>query len=108
MKFEMNDIIFTIRKVSQDELFGDAGKESTKSSNYFGRFRPYDAEIWISKDLPKSQERKTLIHELTHCYKFCYVCDFESLDEEDLCELTAASHDIIHKIVENYFKTKEC
>lgn len=107
MKFEMNDRIFTIEDVSQDELWGDAGKEKNKDANYFGRFRPYESTIWLSKDLGKEQKRKTLMHELMHCYIFSYVCDFETINEEDICNLSANAHDIIDKIVNKYFKEKK-
>ena len=108
MKFEMNGRTFTIKHASENELWGEIGEQNKKDSNYFGRFRPYDQEILLSDELSKEQERYTLIHELTHCYIWTYMSKFDSLEEEDICNIHMNSHDIIHKIVENYFKTKEC
>jgi hypothetical protein len=39
-----------------------------------------------------------------HCYIGCYLYEFKSFDEENVCNISANSHDIIHKIVEDYFK----
>ena len=52
----------------------------------------------------KEQKRQTLLHELMHCYVWSYVCGFNNISEEALCDISANSHDIIHEIVENYFK----
>jgi len=104
MKFEMNGRTFEIKKVSENELWGDVGEHQKRNENYFGRFRPYSQEIWLSNELSDEQLKYTLMHELMHCYLWSYNCSFESLNEEDLCNLSANSHDIIHKIVENYFK----
>ena len=48
------------------------------------------------------------MHELMHCYIDCYV-SFQAVvyNEEILCHISANSHDIIHKIVEDYFKAKK-
>ena len=50
-------------------------------------------------------KRKTLIHELTHCYIREYITHEEkNYSEEMVADISANSHDIIHKIVEDYFK----
>ena len=50
-------------------------------------------------------KRKKLMHELMHCYIEEYVSlELEDYKEETLCNISANSHDIIHKIVEDYFK----
>jgi len=50
------------------------------------------------------QKKKTLMHELMHCYLWeCGTCDFSQFNEEDLCNFSASSHYIIHEIVSNYF-----
>lgn len=63
------------------------------------KFRVYD------KDLCLDQKKQTLKHELMHCYIGCYLFNVEKeYTEEDLCNISSNSHDIIHKIVEQYFK----
>ena len=61
-------------------------------------------KIFIAEDLSQEQKRITLIHELTHCYIWCYGTRFETCDEEDICNINMNSHDMINKIVEDYFK----
>lgn len=109
MKFEMNGRRYEIKEVSQEELKKEANEiEGT----YFGITIPNKQEIWLWEELKQEQKRITLIHELFHCYVFNYitfnVCDFK---EDDWADVSANSHDIIHKIVEKYFNklcTDDC
>lgn len=51
------------------------------------------------------KKKKTLYHELTHVYIREYLTSRDiDPNEEVLCDISANSHDIIHKIIENYFK----
>lgn len=104
MKFKMNDRTFIIRKVSKNEMWGDAGQAKSPNENYFGRFMPYEQEIWLSEDLSPEQEIVTLIHELTHCYIWAYMSPLESCNEEDICYVSANSHIIINRIVSDYIR----
>ena len=68
-------------------------------------FFSYDEQtIYIDKDLHIEQKRQTLMHELMHCYIGNYLYSTKEYTEEDLWNISANSHDIIHKIVEDYFK----
>lgn len=62
--------------------------------------------IYINKDLHEEVKKETLYHELMHCYlrSYTFFPTLERLSEEMLCDLSANSHDIIHKIAEDYFK----
>ena len=58
----------------------------------------------LNKDIHIEIKKKTLYHELTHVYIREYLTSRDiSPDEEVLCDISANSHDIIHKIVEDYF-----
>ena len=48
--------------------------------------------------------KQTLYHELMHCYLWSYIHIFNEISEEAMCDISANSHDIIHKIVEDYFE----
>ena len=64
--------------------------------------------ILLNEDLHIQTKRTTLLHELMHCYIRSYFA-FEMLNkipEELLCDISANSHDIIHEIVERYFRGK--
>ena len=55
-----------------------------------------------------TQKEQTLKHELMHCYIGCYLFNSEKeYTEEDLCNISANSHDIIHEIVKQYFNCKK-
>lgn len=114
MKFLMNDREWTIKEVEQEEFWKDEGEEEKIGSkeyhtNYhFGRCIFSTREIWLWKDVSEEQKRKTLYHELMHCYRGMYIgfYDIDGQDEDMWCEISANSHDIIHKIVEDYFKPR--
>jgi len=104
MKFKMNDRIFIIKQVSKNELWGDTGEAKTNDSNIFGKHSPYSQEILLSEELSKEQTRKTLIHELTHCYLWCYSHRAETFSEENICDIAGNSLDVIYKIVDKYMR----
>lgn len=108
MKFKMNNRDWKIIEVPQSQFWEDDGEldKMNNHDHYFGRTKFTLNEIWIDEDLPTDLKKKTLYHELMHCYKSCFICFYElnNQDEDFWCELSANSHDIIHKIVEDYFK----
>jgi len=106
MKFKMNNLDWTIKEIKQDEFWKDDKKEKDNNTFFFGRTKYDIQEIWIDENLTKEQKRKILYHELLHCYKGSYIafCNLDNQEEELWCDLTANSHDIIHDIVEKYFK----
>ena len=61
--------------------------------------------VLLNKDIHIERKKKTLYHELMHVYKDVFIGNEEwKISEEELCDISACSHDIIHKIVEDYFK----
>lgn len=105
MTFQMNGSLYKICEVSQEEL--QQVIVSEEDGYYYGQTRFREQTIYIDKDLKYERARKTLIHELTHVYIREYIAtrDIE-LDEELLCDINANSHDIINKIIDEYFKNK--
>ena len=103
MKFKMNDVEYIIKEVEQKEL-----KEyqiDEEDGYYYGQSHFQTQEIWLDKTLSKEKKRKTLYHELTHVYIREYLTTRDiSPNEEVLCDISANSHDIIHKIVDDYLK----
>ena len=99
----MNNSYYAIKEVSQEELQKEIADEN--DGYYYGQTRFQKQIILIDKDLSVERKRKTLIHELTHVYIREYLTTRDiNPDEEVLCDIHANCHDIIHKIVENYFK----
>lgn len=105
MKFEMNGRTYIIKEVSQEELRTQNGEID---GEYFGLTIPNLQEIWLWEELLKEQKRKTLFHELFHCYTMNYLT-FNDLEfkEDTWADISANSHDMIHKIVEDYFNTQK-
>lgn len=102
MKFKMNDLEWTIKNASADEVkavFNDKNEDSY----YYGSTTLSKQEILINNEVSKEKQIETLYHELMHCYIFCYLCDGLQFDEEGICNISAKSHNIIHEIVERYF-----
>ena len=106
MSFEMNNIKYNIYKKSKEEMFGVVKEKNDENGRQIlGLHLPAKGEIWLLNELPKEIEEKTLIHELSHCYFYCYMFDTSEikLREEDVCEIISNSHQIIEDIVEHYF-----
>lgn len=109
MKFEMNNREWEIIELSQEEIREKIREYKydgePKEGRYFGLTYLDNSKIYIDKDLCLDQKKQTLKHELMHCYIGCYLFNIEKeYTEEDLCNISSNSHDIIHKIVEDYFK----
>ena len=111
MKFKMNNREWEIKEVEQSVFWEDDGQLDKMNNNeyYFGRTKFNLQEIWIDKTLKLDLKKKTLYHELLHCYRGCFMCfyDLDNQNEDFWCDLSANSHDIIHEIVERYFKNEK-
>ena len=104
MKFKINNRTWTIEEASQEKLREEAEDKENKGW-YHGLTIYSKQKIYIWRDMNKEAKRQTLIHELLHCYIGTY-CSFQDMNytEEMLCNICSNSHDIIHKIVEDYFR----
>ena len=113
MKIMINNIEYQIKEMSQKDYKEfrkkedeDAGSEITDTTKgiWYGASHHYQNIIFLDASLNKDRKRKVLIHELTHCYISEYITHQEQqYTEEDVADISANSHDIIHKIVEDYF-----
>jgi Zn-dependent peptidase ImmA (M78 family) len=104
MIFEMNGVPYTIIEVEQKEF----NQIEEGDGYYFGQSRFFSQEIYLEKSLSIEKKRKTLYHELMHCYirEYLTTRDTDNFSEEMLCDISANAHDIIHEIVEEYFKNE--
>ena len=112
LDFYMNNCKWTIYEVEEKVFWEDDGKlEEMKEDNgyFFGRCKYVKQEIWLCNEIPLEQRKKTLYHELLHCYKGCYITfeELNNMPEDFCCDLFANSHDIIHSIVEEYIARKK-
>lgn len=113
MNFEMNGCAWCIKEVAQEEIKQEMESryerniegEPCKDGRYFGTTYHDSQIIYLDKELPLDRKKKTLLHELTHCYIGNYITHMEkNYCEEDVCDIVSNSYNIIHEIVEKYFK----
>lgn len=113
MKFKINNRTWSIEEKSQSEIKSIQNQrraneeENIKSitPRYYGVTHCDIMQIYIDKDLPEERKKSTLIHELTHCYIDSYITHSEQeYSEEDVADIVSNSYDIIHEIVDKYFK----
>ncbi|MBR5303415.1 MAG: hypothetical protein IKU37_01145 [Candidatus Gastranaerophilales bacterium] len=109
MKFKMNDREWEIKELTQEEIrqhfINYKYDGEPVGGKYYGLTYMDEQTIYIDCGLHIEQKKQTLMHELMHCYIGCYITHQEKqYTEEDLCNISANSHYIIHKIVEEYFK----
>ena len=102
----MNDRVFTIKFVSQNEMFEEAHKINDYNGHYFGKTLFYTQEIWLDNALSKEQSINTLIHELMHCYIRLHATSLETYDEESVCNLVSNSYNCIKSIVQCFISNK--
>lgn len=117
MKFKMNDIEFEIIELPQivykefrkkeDEANG-CEISNTLVGEYLGSTHHKTCKIYLDESMSKDRKRRTLLHELAHCYIYEYITHEETqFSEENVADICANSHDIIHKIAEDYFCKKK-
>lgn len=103
MKFKMNNHEWKIKEIPNCEM--NIICNSNKRETFTHGITQYDImTIYINDDT--RNKRTTLYHELCHCFLYEYGHNQwnKEFNYEDICEIVASSHDIIHKIVEDYFK----
>ena len=102
----MNERLWEIEEIEQSRFY--ATEDEKERGDCYGMCVYNEQKIYLWKDLCKEQKRQTLMHELMHCYIGSYISfeDIENFNEDVMCNISANSHDIIHKITEEYFKEK--
>ncbi len=113
MTFELNGIQYEIIEIDQIEYKklreeqekqkGIEKKENVEGI-YYGASHFDECKIYLDKDLDYNRKRKTLMHELAHCYINEYITHVDyQLTQEEAADLVANSHDIINQIINDYF-----
>lgn len=105
MKYIINNSEWEIKEISNAEI--NILCSSDKKETFTHGTTQYDCNtIFINEDT--HNKKKTLYHELTHCfmYEFGHNQWDKNFNNEDVCEIVASSHEIIHKIVKDYLESK--
>lgn len=112
MKFEMNGCVWVIKEVAQEEIKKEMENrynrhiegEVSSDGRYLGITYHDTQIIYLDEELPIDRKKKTLLHELTHCYIGSYITFTEkTYCEEDICDIVSNSYEIIQNIINNYF-----
>ena len=104
MKFKMNNSEWEIKEISNAEM-NTMESSDLKETFTHGTTQYSTNTIFINKDSPCKE--RTLYHELIHCFMYEYghnQFENKAFSYEDVCEISASSHDIIEKIARDYFK----
>lgn len=103
MFFEMNGYNWEIKYATAEEVKKEFN-DNNPDSYYFGITTMSKQQILINNEVSIEKQKETLYHELMHCYINCYILDGLQFDEEGLCNISAKSHNMIHKIAEDFFQ----
>ena len=106
MTFEINDDKWQIKEINNAEMNILCGSDKKETFTH-GTTVYSENTIYINEDTPN--KRKTLFHELMHLYMYEYGHNQwnKEFNNEDVCEISASSHDFIHDVVEEYFNSKK-
>ena len=115
MKFQLNGVEWRIEEISQVDIKQMQNKrkgndeENIKDLNnrYYGITYTDECIIYLDKDLPEDRKRKTLLHELAHCYISSYIThEDNNYNEEMVADIVSNSFDIINGISNEYLIRK--
>lgn len=71
----------------------------------YGVCNHYEKKIYLDKELPDDQMRRTVVHELTHAFITSYFIERkEHYTEEDLCEFVAIYGEEISNLAKEILK----
>lgn len=107
MTFEINGLRWYIVELDY-EAYEEKHKKlceeqyDNNESFTFGCCNFASHEIFLNKYVCREELKKTLIHELVHCWLWSYGARYSIYYEDALCDTVAASYDFIHKIVDKW------
>lgn len=108
MKFKINNKNWEIKELPQQQMKEELKRHCENpdlNGKYYGLTYADTQTIFLDKDLCLDRKRSTLLHELGHCYIITYITHQDrNYNEEDVVDIISNSHDIIHEIVDRYFK----
>ena len=102
MNVKINDLNWQILKVSSDDVNLLDGKNKCYGICYYT-----EQIIYIDKSLEINKLYRTLKHELTHAFIYCYLLKMNcKFDEEELCEFVAIYAEKIINIATDFINTE--
>lgn len=86
---------------------GAKAKETSRQDGAFGITYAQDQTIYISKDMPTGNLKRTIRHELTHAaiYTYGYMVTKRKMDEEEICNFMEIQAEEICRLTNKIYKT---
>lgn len=103
MNFMINGDKWHISETTTEHLLELLDPED-KSTYVFGLTSRSQHQIYLNNMMCEDQKKKTLLHELMHCYLWEYGINAESFHEENVCDIFASAYSVAKPIYEKYFK----
>lgn len=110
MDFILNNISWSIIELENKrflELRKELGEEQNcpvEPNSFVYGFCDYASHrIFLNSYQCISEKKRTLIHELVHCWLWSHGASYTSYCEDALCDTVSSSHEFIHEIVSKYF-----
>ena len=100
IKFKINGHEWNIEIRPEEDLLKEYHKRQPNAYSCLGLTFYKEHKIWISEELCDDEKRRTLIHELTHCYIWengFYNVDFNN--EELICDFVASIYNFINNLL---------
>ena len=107
MNFTVNGDKWHISEATNEQLLQSLDPGDT-SKYIFGLTSRSQHRIYINSQICEGQKKKTLLHELMHCYLWEYGICMDTFNEESVCDLFAGAYMLAKPIYEKYFKEKSC
>lgn len=100
IKFKINGHKWNIEIRPEEDLLKEYHKRQPDAYACLGLTFYKEHKIWIAEELCDDEKRRTLMHELTHCYIWengFYNVDFNN--EELICDFVASIYNFINNLL---------
>ena len=102
MEFSINGINWTMEYADSDKDFLNDG-----DNTILGLTKFLEQTIYIRKGMSKKLTRRTVIHELCHCFLFSLGFSSETFDEETVCNIFGNNGVRIIMITNEFMRAEE-
>lgn len=110
MKFTINNSEWEIIELNKEEFLKTKKKldeemieKSEENSFVLGFCDNVHHKIYLNKYICKDELKRTLIHELGHCWLWSYGASYNGYSEDALCDTLSSSFEFISDILKKYF-----
>lgn len=94
MEFKLNGLNWTVEMASDDVDVLSDEKTCMGLTDY------YEQTIWIRPRMTYANTRRTVIHELVHCFRWCYGLYNSDMNDEQVCRFCEAYLDGIKELAD--------